>query len=189
MPQEMPNQLGFVHIGPSLLNADLIKRELAILILRRLGRKRFVRFVVVDFNCPIRLLGEAVNVTLKFVFARPIEVDHHTMLKCQRRRFVERRVSRVVPSQAFLADAAIIIRRILGTDNADALVKTLSPIGAEVYDDLLNGQQLAAHTITIQFLERIMHAGTEERFDRLLFFDFHLGNVLAVVPPRTLLVG
>lgn len=56
------------------------------------------------------------------------------------------------------ADAAVITRRILGMDTADAVVKTEPLIGAEVFDDLPNGQQLAAHVITVQFLERVMHA-------------------------------
>lgn len=43
-------------------------------------------------------------------------------------------------------------------DTADAVVKTEPLIGAEVFDDLPNGQQLAAHVITVQFLERVMHA-------------------------------
>jgi hypothetical protein len=126
MPEVMPDQRHILHIGPHLLEGDLVKGKLFILIDLVLSGKKARGLVVVDFIDVVLLLYDPIDHSLNVViiFAKP---DPDLPLQAQDFPSVKGGVGFIVGFDTFLTDPIVIFSREALSDDSHLIIPFVLP--------------------------------------------------------------
>jgi hypothetical protein len=102
---------------------------------------------------------------------------------------IERCVAPTIEGQCVAAGALVVPGHQLFVDDPDRVRPPFLPYGLKPFERLFLGQHAATEPETVELLERLVHAGPQERLDRVHPFDVGFANVLVPVLPWAVLEG
>ena len=164
MPHQSHRRGAFV----ASLDADLVQRELAVLVEFLLRRHPAAGLVVVDLDGAVGRAHDAVDDAPHAVATVAVEREADVLLDAEALVAVEGIVAAIVVAEAALAVLAVDLGRVLGAHDAHALgLELLLPVGAEALEHLRQRRHDATLDETVQLLDHFVDALADEGLDRL----------------------
>jgi len=164
----VPDELDLARVGVGLLEADLVERELAVLVDAALRRQVAAALVVVDLEHAVAAPHDPVDHADRAVAALAVERELQPLLDRHGLAVGERVVRAVEVLEAARAAVLVEVRSVLGAHDRDLVVPCPRPVLAEAVEHLRQARRPAvARDVVVQALEDLVDALSHERFHAL----------------------